>query len=75
MSQHMGGKYSEWLLDFHNWKSSPSGLSGICGGHFQVAPCRVAAYDNTVKAMAFFDPKRKGDFDFISGTKMRGLAR
>ena len=25
--------------------------------------------------MAFFDPKRKEDFEFISGTKMRGLAR
>ena len=36
---------------------------------------RVAAYDTTVKAMAFFEPKRKEDFEFISGTKMRGLAR
>ena len=25
--------------------------------------------------MAFFDPSRKGDFDFISGTRMRALAR
>jgi hypothetical protein len=25
--------------------------------------------------MAFFDPRRKEDFDFISGTRMRGLAR
>lgn len=25
--------------------------------------------------MAFFDPSRKNDFDFISGTRMRGLAR
>lgn len=25
--------------------------------------------------MAFFDPSRKADFDFISGTKMRGFAR
>ncbi len=25
--------------------------------------------------MAFFDPKRREDFDFISGTRMRGLAR
>ena len=36
---------------------------------------RVAAYDTSVRAMAFFDPKRKEDFEFISGTKMRGLAR
>ena len=26
------------------------------------------------KAMPFFDPHRKEDFDFISGTRMRGLA-
>ena len=25
--------------------------------------------------MAFFDPHRKEDFDFISGTRMRGLAK
>ena len=25
--------------------------------------------------MAFFDPQRKEDFDFISGTRMRTLAR
>jgi 3'-phosphoadenosine 5'-phosphosulfate synthase len=35
----------------------------------------VAAYDKTTSKMAFFDPKRKGDFEFISGTKMRSLAR
>lgn len=28
-----------------------------------------------VGQMAMFDPSRKEDFDFISGTKMRGLAR
>ena len=25
--------------------------------------------------MSFFDPRRKEDFDFISGTRMRALAR
>jgi hypothetical protein len=25
--------------------------------------------------MAFFDPQRKQDFEFISGTKMRGKVR
>ena len=25
--------------------------------------------------MSFFDPRRKEDFDFISGTRMRTLAR
>lgn len=36
---------------------------------------QVAAYDKKQKKMCFFDPSRKEDFEFISGTKMRGLAR
>ena len=36
---------------------------------------KVAAYDTKSKNMEFFDPKRKEDFDFISGTRMRSLAR
>jgi 3'-phosphoadenosine 5'-phosphosulfate synthase len=40
-----------------------------------ILPFKVAAYDTTVNEMAFFDPKRKEDFLFISGTKMRGFAR
>ena len=36
---------------------------------------RVAAYDTKAGAMGFFEPARKADFDFISGTRMRGLAR
>lgn len=41
----------------------------------EIIPFRVAAYDRTHGRMAFFDPKRKEEFEFISGTKMRGLAR
>ncbi|PRD23123.1 UNVERIFIED_CONTAM: Bifunctional 3'-phosphoadenosine 5'-phosphosulfate synthase [Trichonephila clavipes] len=41
----------------------------------EIIPFRVAAYDLTKKTMAFFDPNRKQDFEFISGTKMRYLAR
>jgi len=41
----------------------------------EIIPFKVAAYDTKAKAMAFFDPSRKEDFDFISGTRMRGLAR
>lgn len=37
----------------------------------QILPFRVAAYDKTVNQMAFFDPSRKEDFLFISGTMMR----
>ncbi|XP_017842958.1 bifunctional 3'-phosphoadenosine 5'-phosphosulfate synthase isoform X1 [Drosophila busckii] len=41
----------------------------------EILPFRVAAYDKTATAMAFFDPQRKDDFEFISGTKMRTLAK
>ena len=41
----------------------------------EIIPFKVAAYDMKAKAMAFVDPHRKEDFDFISGTRMRGLAR
>ncbi|VDM53142.1 unnamed protein product [Angiostrongylus costaricensis] len=40
-----------------------------------ILPFRVAAYDKKANKMAFFDPSRKEDFDFISGTRMRRLAR
>ena len=43
--------------------------------NLEVIPFRVAAYDKSINKMAFFDPARKEDFDFISGTKMRGFAR
>lgn len=39
----------------------------------EIIPFRVAAYDITAKAMNFFDPQRKQDFQFISGTRMRGI--
>ncbi|KAF2361385.1 Adenylyl-sulfate kinase [Trinorchestia longiramus] len=41
----------------------------------EIVPFQVAAYDKTVSKMALFDPARKDDFLFISGTKMRALAR
>lgn len=41
----------------------------------EIIDFRVAAYDKTMKAMNFYDPSRKQDFDFISGTRMRALAR
>lgn len=43
--------------------------------HIKILPFKVAAYDTSVKQMAFFDPKRKADFMFISGTKMRAFAK
>ncbi|KAH9644917.1 hypothetical protein HF086_014405 [Spodoptera exigua] len=44
-------------------------------GPTEIIPFRVAAYDTSIGKMAFFDPTRKEDFDFISGTRMRGLAK
>jgi len=43
--------------------------------NLQIIPFRVAAYDIVNKKMGFFDESRKSDFMFISGTKMRTLAK
>jgi len=51
-------------------------LSMAPGLHtLEIIPFRVAAYDKTQNKMAFFDPQRKEDFEFISGTKMRGKSQ
>lgn len=49
--------------------SMAPGLEGL-----EILPFRVAAYDKTASKMSFFDPARAGDFEFISGTKMRKFA-
>lgn len=41
----------------------------------EILPFRVAAYNKIDKKMDFFNPERKEDYEFISGTKMRALAR
>ncbi|TRY53875.1 hypothetical protein DNTS_035624 [Danionella cerebrum] len=41
----------------------------------EIIPFRVAAYNRVKRAMDFYDKERHGDFEFISGTKMRSLAR
>jgi len=41
----------------------------------EIVPFRVAAYNKTKQAMDFYDAEHKDDFVFISGTKMRTLAR
>ncbi|XP_059585922.1 bifunctional 3'-phosphoadenosine 5'-phosphosulfate synthase 2 isoform X3 [Alligator mississippiensis] len=41
----------------------------------EIIPFRVAAYNKVKKAMVFYDPERNNEFDFISGTRMRKLAR
>ena len=41
----------------------------------EIIPFRVAAYNKKTQSMDFYDPENKDDFLFISGTKMRALAR
>ena len=41
----------------------------------EVVPFKVAAYNNKLGAMDFYDPDNHSDYQFISGTKMRKLAR
>lgn len=41
----------------------------------EIVPFRVAAYNTRTRKMDFVDPESKQDYDFISGTRMRNLAR
>uniref|UniRef100_A0A9J8CM18 3'-phosphoadenosine 5'-phosphosulfate synthase 1 n=2 Tax=Cyprinus carpio TaxID=7962 RepID=A0A9J8CM18_CYPCA len=41
----------------------------------EIVPFKVAAYNKVKKAMDFYDPKKHQDYDFISGTRMRRMAR
>lgn len=43
--------------------------------NLEIIPFRVAAYDIKAKKMSFFETERQQDFVFISGTKMRNLAK
>ncbi|KYN41058.1 Bifunctional 3'-phosphoadenosine 5'-phosphosulfate synthase [Trachymyrmex septentrionalis] len=43
--------------------------------NLEIIPFRVAAYDTKTKKMSFFEAERQQDFVFISGTKMRNLAK
>uniref|UniRef100_A0A8B9K9K9 Bifunctional 3'-phosphoadenosine 5'-phosphosulfate synthase 2-like n=1 Tax=Astyanax mexicanus TaxID=7994 RepID=A0A8B9K9K9_ASTMX len=50
--------------------SMAPGLSSV-----EIIPFRVAAYNKSKRAMDFYDKERHAEFEFISGTKMRSLAR
>ncbi|CAL8286717.1 unnamed protein product [Arctogadus glacialis] len=41
----------------------------------EIVPFKVAAYNKVKKAMDFYEPKNHQDYDFISGTRMRKMAR
>lgn len=47
--------------------SMASGLQNL-----KILPFKAAAYNTKYKRMAFYDPERKDEFQFISGTKVRG---
>ncbi|CAF4502158.1 unnamed protein product [Rotaria socialis] len=40
-----------------------------------ILPFKVAAYHRPSKTMMFYDPSKHEEFDFISGSKMRNIAR
>uniref|UniRef100_A0A8C6TMS1 3'-phosphoadenosine 5'-phosphosulfate synthase 1 n=1 Tax=Neogobius melanostomus TaxID=47308 RepID=A0A8C6TMS1_9GOBI len=41
----------------------------------EIVPFKVAAYNKVKRAMDFYDAKNHQDYDFISGTRMRRMAR
>ena len=41
----------------------------------QILPFKVAALHRDTKTMAFYDPSKHDEYDFISGTRMRKIAR
>jgi 3'-phosphoadenosine 5'-phosphosulfate synthase len=43
--------------------------------NLKIVPFKVAAYNKTNQKMDYFNPSKIQDFEFISGTKMRHLAR
>lgn len=62
--------------DLYNPTHGASVLTMAPGlSQLEIVPFRVAAYDKPAGRMAFFDPARRADFDFISGTRMRALAK
>jgi len=71
-----GMAHPDGTRDLYDHTHGARVLSMAPGLHqLEVIPFKVAAYNKTKKAMDFFDPTRKEDFEFISGTKMRGFAR
>jgi len=41
----------------------------------EILPFKVAAYHRLSQTMAFYDPNKHDEYDFISGTRMRKIAR
>lgn len=75
-----------WQADFCRMFASFSSVSirlfrlqilGMAPGltQLEIIPFKVAAYNKRQSRMDYFDPGQKEDFEFISGTRMRTLAR
>jgi 3'-phosphoadenosine 5'-phosphosulfate synthase len=43
--------------------------------NLKILAFRVAAYNTKLQKMDYFNPENKGDYNMISGSKMRELAR
>lgn len=61
------------IYDYSHGKRVLGNAPGL--EQYEIVPFRVAAYNVKKEAMDFFDPSKKEDFLFISGTKMRRFAR
>ena len=50
-------------------------LNPVLSQKLKLLPFKFASYDKTKGQIDFFDPARKDDFESISGSKMRKMAR
>ncbi|KAI0210749.1 Bifunctional 3'-phosphoadenosine 5'-phosphosulfate synthase [Lamellibrachia satsuma] len=71
-----GMPHPETKQDLYNATHGAKVLTMAPGlSQLEIVPFRVAAYNLKKKQMDFYNPEKKDDFLFISGTKMRKLAR
>lgn len=71
-----GMPHPDTKKDLYNPTHGAKVLTSAPGlNQLEIVPFRVAAYNTKRKCMDFFDPENRDDYDFISGTRMRKLAR
>lgn len=71
-----GMPHPDTKKDLYNPTHGAKVLTSAPGlNQLEIVPFRVAAYNTKRKCMDFFDPENREDYDFISGTRMRKLAR
>jgi len=70
-----GMKHPDGTKDlYHMWHGQTMLKSNPGLAKMKLLPFHFASYDTKAGKMAFFDPKRKEDFQSISGSKMRKMA-